>query len=517
MLVLLYFLSGMTVNSKVDSVVLYSDRAMVTRVADINLDKSTEITFADLPGALDDASVRIRAQRLRVGEVLVNRGYVDRPHPMVKQLEDSVKALEISDRQFADEIAVLNEKEKFLQSIAVGGPDLISKEILAGKVAPESWRQGLRFMVDELLVTKKRVAEIERLRTELQKAIGAVKHELNDIRSVVENRKSIVFDCHPASSGNYRIKISYILHGANWRTYYEVRADPSVKKIGFVFFCKVSQRTNEDWENTKVVLSTAKPGVGGMQPVPVPWYITSRVKTAEALHFTATALAEEAIAVKGVTAVAVPAVEAGVSLWYPLPGRYTIRSGEPEKKIQLYEATFEGVFKYYIIPRVALLAYLTGEMQNKSDYLFLSGEASTYVGDDFTGTVPMPTIAPDESTTVSFGIDERVRVARELKKSRVSHGGLFSSKTKREFVYENVVKNFHDESIECTIVDQIPVPQDPNLKVSIAKLEPEPTEEDKDRGIYYWRIPIAAGAEYKITVSFTVEAPADREIEGLLP
>ncbi|MDH4210809.1 MAG: DUF4139 domain-containing protein [candidate division WOR-3 bacterium] len=519
MIVLFCLFSTVAVNSKVDSIVLYSDRVMVTRVTDINLDMATELIFADLPGALDDFSVRVRAQGLKVGEVQVKRGYVDKPHPMVKQLEDSLKVLEISNRQFADEISVLHEKEKFLQSIAVGGPELVSKEILTGRVAPESWRQGLRFMVDELITTKRRSAEIERLRVELQQAIGAVTRELIDLKSTVGNRKSIVFDCHPDSPGNYRIKVSYVVRGANWRTYYEVRANPSVKKIKLTYFSKIYQRTNEDWENAKVVLSTAKPGMGEIHPIPVPWFITSRAKRSQVVYSAPTAVAEEGIEVRGVTAVAAVAtpVEAGVSVWYPLPGRYTVRSGEPEKKIRLLEREFDGDFKYSIIPRVTLFAYLTGELQNKSDYLFLSGEASTYVGDDFTGRVQMPTIAPDESTTVSFGVDERVRVERELQKSKVSHGGLFSSKTKHEFVYENNVKNFHDKEIECTIVDQIPVSQDPDLKVSSVKLEPKPTEENKDRGIYYWRVPIAAGAEYKIMVSFTVEAPADREIDGLLP
>lgn len=517
MIVLFYLLSVIVVNSRVDSVVLYSDRVMVTRIADINLDKSTDLTFADLPGALDDASVRISAQGLKVGEVMVKRGYVDKPHPMVKDLEDSVKVLEIKDRALSDELHVMREKEKFLQSIAVGGPELISKEILSGKVAPESWRQGLRFMVDELITTKKRVAEIERLRVELHKEISTVTREVNDVKSKVGNRKSIVFDCHPDVPGNYRIKVSYILRDANWRTYYEVRANPSIKKVDFTYFSKIFQRTNEDWENTKLVLSTAKPGLAGVQPMPLPWYIMSRAKRSQALQLSAAAMAEEAIAVKGVTAVAVPPVEAGVSVWYPLPGRYTIKSGEPEKKIQLFETAFEADFKYYTIPRITLHAHLTGEMLNKSDYLFLSGEASTYVGDDFTGKVVMPTIAPDESTTVSFGVDERVGVERDLKKSKVSHGGLFSSKTKHEFLYENRVKNFHNKDIECTIVDQVPVPQDPDIKVSSVELEPKPTEEDKDRGIYYWRVPIAAGDEYKVTVGFTVEMPADTEIEGLLP
>lgn len=520
MIVLLCMLSMVVVSSRVDSVVLYSDRVMVTRIADVRIENATELTFADLPGALEDNSVRIGAQGLKLGEVRVVKGYVDKPHPRVRYFEDSIAALQIRDRRFADELSVLKEKEKFLQSIAVGGPELISKEIYSGKVSSESWRQGLRFMVDELIAAKERAAQIERLRIELRKQITAVTHELHDTKATVADRKSIVFGCHPDAPGDYRVKVCYILRGAYWRTYYEVRANPANKTIDLAYYGKILNRTNEDWENTKVVLSTAKPVLGGAQPTPEPWYV--RLQEEQPKAFERGARTENRLAVTAMTApvrtlVAEVPVDVGVSVWYPLPGRYTVQSGEPERRIQLLETAFDSDFEYYIIPRVNLYAYLTGEMQNKSDFLLLSGEASTYVGDDFTGKTSMPTIAPDESTTVSFGVDDRIRVERDLKRSKISRGGLFSGKTKHEFTYENRVRNFHNKTVECTIIDQVPVPQDPDIRISSIKLDPKPTEDQKDDGIYNWRVPLAAGAEYKITVSFTVEVPSGREVEGLLP
>ena len=521
MLYLLFFIIGTEVNSKIDSVVICSDRVMVTRIADVYLDKTTDIVFADLAGAIDDASVRVRASNLRIGEVQVRRGYEKSPHSKVKELEAKIKTMEIEDRTLSDEILVLKDKEKFLQTIAVGGPNMISKELLTGKVAPESWRIGLRFMTDELISAKKRGAEIERQRVDLSEKLNGARRELNDIRALVENRKTVIFDVSPEEAKNYRIQLSYIVYGANWRTYYELRADPSSRKIDLSYFGKIYQRTNEDWDNTRIVLSTAKPALGGAAPEPAPWYIylylprpaeESKLGYADlerpAVTTTASPAAEEAPA---------PPIEAGISIWYPLPGRYTINSGDPEKKIQIYETTINADFEYFIIPRITELAYSTGKMQNTSDYLLLAGEASTYVGDDFTGKTYLSTIAPDESTTVSFGIDERVKVKRELKKSKISKGGLFSNKTKYEYTYENTISNFHNKEVKCTIVDQIPIPQDPDIKVSSIKLEPKPDEEDKDLGIYYWRLALGAGKKFIITVNFTVEAPKDREIEGLMP
>lgn len=518
MITLLFFLINLDVFSKIDSVVIYSDRVMVTRLANVYLDRSADLVFFDLPGAIDDASVRVKAKGLKIGEVQVKRGYKDEPHPDVEKLKRKIEALKIKDRTYADEVAVLKDKEKFLQTIAVGGPEVISKEIITGKVSPQAWRQGLSFMVDELLSAKMRMAEIERVRRELQDEIDVFQRELNDIRSIVENRKTIIFDGHPEGAKNYRIQLSYILYGASWRTYYELRAQPSKGNIGFSYFSKVAQRTGEDWENTKLVLSTAQPALGGAAPTPTPWYIDHYQYARAGRGFLAeTEAPREALIMEEVAVIAAPPVEAGVSIWYPLPGRYTIKSGDPEKKIKIFSTSFKADFEYFIIPRITQLAYSTGKMKNTSDYLFIAGQAGTYVGDDFTGKTYVPTIAPDESTTVSFGVDDRVKVKRELKKSKVSKGGLFSGKTKYEFTYENTVKNFHNKKIQCTIVDQVPIPQDPDIKVKDIKIDPESTEHDKDIGIYYWKISLDPRAEYKITISFTVEAPSDSEIQGLMP
>ncbi len=525
MLPILFFLIGIEVNSKVDSVVIYRDRVLVSRVAYVNLEKSTELVFAHLPGIIEDQSVRIKAKDLIIGEIQVKRGYEKEPHPKVKDFEAKIKNLEIEDRGLSDELTVMKETEKFLGSIAAGSSEIITKEITTAKVSPQSWRQGLNFIVDEYVKVKMKIATIERKRLDLKEKIDALKRELNDIRADVEHRKAVVFDVHPSSSKSYKVEVTYVLSGGRWRTYYELRGYPSEKEIEISYYSKIAQRTGEDWENTKIVLSTGMPAMGGTAPTPEPWYISLYRPPLEAAEDykraekeAARPMAMPATTVSGtIMAPPAPPVEAGVAIWYPLPGRYTIKSGDQERKVLIKKTTFDAEFEYFTMPRVNQTAFLTGKAKNTSDYLFISGEANTYVGDDFTGKIYFPTIAPDESTAVSLGADERVKVTREAKKMLVKKGGLFGGKTKYEFTYENVIENFHTKEIKCKIVDQTPIPADPKIKVGSLQFEPKPAEEDKDRSIYYWPTSIKPKGKYIIKVSFTVEAPADIEIQGLLP
>lgn len=508
--------------SRIESVIVYSDRVLVTRLISVNLKEPTDIVIPDLPGALDDQSVRTKAKGLQIGEVQIKAGYFEKKRPEVKEIENKVQRLMIEDRNLSDEIVVMQDKQKFLGTISVSGPEVISNELFSGKISPTVWRQGLKFIVDGLLKSKTRIAQIERRRVEIKRKVDGLKREVNDIKSILQNRKTVIFGAYPKGAQKYRIELSYIIYGASWRTYYELRVSLSAGTVGLSYFGKINQRTGEDWDNTKIALSTAQPVLGGAAPEPQPWYINLYVPRPAKKAQVAASRAAPAPAELGADMLRdeyqeiAPPVDTGIAITYPLPGRYSLKSGEPEKKVKIFEKVLDADFEYFIIPRIAELAYSTGKFKNTTDYLFLAGDSNTYVGDDFTGQTYLETIAPDEKATVSFGADDRVKVERKTKKYKVTKGGLVKKITKYEFVYENIIKNFHHKGIKCKIVDQIPITQSPDLKITDIKISPKPTKEEKDRGIYYWETLIAPTKEYKINISFTVEAPYDAEVEGLM-
>src|SRR5512137_314596 len=135
MTAVLFIIQALTVSSQVDSVVVYPHQVLVVRSASVSVSGSGELVFPGLPGALDDNSVRIKAPGIRVGEVQVRRGYLAEPTPEVKRLQARLQELEDQLKGLDDEGAVLKAKEEFLNSVKLGAPQLISKELQEGKVA----------------------------------------------------------------------------------------------------------------------------------------------------------------------------------------------------------------------------------------------------------------------------------------------------------------------------------------------------------------------------------------------
>jgi hypothetical protein len=178
MSIVLLLVTALSVTSRIDSVVVYPHQVLVVRTASVTVSGSGELVFPGLPGALDDNSVRIKAPGIRVGEVQVRRGYLAEPTPEVKRLLARVQELEDQSKGLEDEGAVLKAKEEFLNSVKLGAPEIISKDLQQGKVATESWRGALAFVGDELMKVKARQMKLGREREEMQKQVQAARRAM---------------------------------------------------------------------------------------------------------------------------------------------------------------------------------------------------------------------------------------------------------------------------------------------------------------------------------------------------
>ena len=510
--------NGVNVSSKIDSVIVYSDRAVVIRKADVTLSGSDMLKFPDLSGMFDDNTVRIKAEGIKIGEVQIRRSYTDKPMGKVKELKDSIKYYEDKGRSLDNEGKVLEAKETFLNSVKLGSPEIISKELETGRVAPDAWRQALSFMAEELTNVKMRQLEIANKKSEVDKKIAAFRKELSDVQAVMENRKDILVEVEVKNPGTFPIELSYVIpYAVSWKPYYELRADPSAGTVEIGYFSKISQRTAEDWERVKVVLSTAAPTLAGVAPEPYPWYVS--IEEYKAMQAAPGMMrANDQMEVQSFTGKAeyeVPHIETGISLQYVIPGRLSLNNGEPAKKITLYQTKLPAEFEYYALPKVQEVAYLKGKLKNSTDYVFLTGDGNTYVGGEFTGATRIATIAPQESTEISFGTDERVKIKRELIKTFVSSSGLFSKREKKEFQYRTTVENYHARDVKIKLIEQIPVSQNKDVEVKVTKIEPSGYSENKDIGSYTWLPTIPSSQKFIVNLEYYVEYPKGKIVTGL--
>src|SRR5882672_4024247 len=114
------FSAPLSAKSTITAVTVYTDRAVVTRSAPLDLGATgvTEVTFEKLPANLLDQSLQVSgrgAAQVTILDVTARAAYVDfTPNERVKALEDELRALAKQKRVLDDRALVLASQEKTL-------------------------------------------------------------------------------------------------------------------------------------------------------------------------------------------------------------------------------------------------------------------------------------------------------------------------------------------------------------------------------------------------------------------
>ncbi len=520
MFLIITLLFNLTVEGRISGVVVYPDRALITRVVPLELTGETEIIIPNLSGFLDETSVKIRGENLMIGDVKVKRGYIEKPSAQVLELEKRIKETEERIRKKEDEKAVLKAKEDFLNSIKLGTPEIIGKELREGRISPAAWKEAINFLGTEYSQLKMRAIEIEREQEELNKKLSALRKELADIKALTENKKEITLRVLPKREGKTELFLEYLIpQEVFWKPTYEIYADMENKTASLSFYTKVWQRTGEDWEGVDMKISTARPTQFVSLPEPYPWYVdimeeyplakekgllmTPSVKTER--------LDEMAEGVEWVRR-----VETGISLQYSIPKQVRLKSGEAEKRFLISQTRFPAEFEFYSFPKANELVFMKGRVFNNGEEIFLSGEANTYIGSEYTGKITIPDFTPQETLNINFGSDERVKVKRELVKVFTAKtGGLFGKREKKEFLYRITLENHRPGDIKFTLLEQYPISRSSEISVKVTRVFPERFVEDKEEGKITWEGELASGKKFTCELGFTVEYPRGKRVSGL--
>ena len=82
--------------------------------------------------------------------------------------------------------------------------------------------------------------------------------------------------------------------------------------------------------------------------------------------------------------------------------------------------------------------------------------------------------------------------------------------------YRVEIENYHDRSIEITVLDQLPVPQDELIKVELLKDSTKPTEVDLDgrKGVLSWVRMVEPKDKELILFGYAVTFPVGETVLG---
>lgn len=530
------------VDSKISAVTVYTDRAVVTRSATVELTGGTiELTFANLPQALDERSLQVSgrgtAQAL-ILDVSAKQTYVDfTPNARVKELEDQLRELGRLMRGLDDRGGVLQAQVAMLERMEAALFAPPAKDVPRPDLG--DFTKSMAYLTEQKAKIAGDRAGLDDERTDLQAKIDAVQAQLNELRGTGgRSFKTVTVRVAAQQPGNLDVALSYTVPGASWAPSYDARVLSGERAVAFGYFGIVRQGTGEDWKDVALTLSTARPGLGGAAPVLVPWnldvidLIALRKGEMEATYAKASRrelamAAPAAINMQTFTTNALPpppefdattasaTVEAGAtSASFKIATASSIPSDNSPQKVPITAAKLNAQPEYLTVPKRQATAYLTAKVYNNTEFPLLAGEMNVFLDGTFVATSRLRTVMAGEKFDLALGADEGISVKHKRVNKFTEDTGLTNSGKRITYEYLITVQNNKKTAERVIVVDQVPLSR--NEKIVVKVLAPDgkevkPTEE----GSLKWTLELKPAEKRELTIKFTVDYPKDVDVSGL--
>jgi uncharacterized protein (TIGR02231 family) len=521
------------VDAPVVAVTVFTDGARVQRAGTVNLGPGPRtVVIGDLPDTVDAASVRVtaRGQDLALINVEVHREFHAEPvrdetarlRAEVDRLRDAVSALDDSD---AAERAGLD----FLGHLSGAAASAFARAVSFGRLGQDELDRMAGHLTAGTADALGRRREISARTRAAAREVEAAENQLAIAEMKAENSSatvSVSAALEARSATDTTVELSYHVTGASWRPLYDLVLDGD--RLAVNYLAEVTQQTGEDWPEAELTLSTTRRGAHQTLPELTPWYIGPArpprpAMAMKTMRARAGGDTDEPVAYAAAASVGAPQPEAApilaaagdssTGLVYRVQRPMSVPSdGEPHKTT-VTRLDLDAALDYLTVPALASEAYLRATVTNTSEMLLLPGVARAFRGTTYVGETWLETVAGGEEFELQLGVDDQVRVTRELRRRHASKAILGGTRTV-DVGYEITIANHLPGPARVTVKDHFPVSTDGAVKVRLRDSSPAP-EEQTDLGELAWNLSLRGGESAKLQYRFTVEHPGDITVSGL--
>jgi len=510
----------------VDRVVIYADRAEVTRRTTVSCSADrARALFPLLPAGLDVRTLRASASG-RARAV----GTSSRPVTREQNLDQRAAELQQRIRRLDQQIRVVDEQRGLLdkrlatlfayQNYFV---NLASESMRNARPDTGRWSQVLEFLRTQRLDGVAKTAGLAVQRRQFARQRELLQRRLAHLapartRSGLE--VEVAVECRGESTVG--VSLSYVVAGATWKPEYDLRFLPGGRggvgpgRLELGVSVVVRQSTGEDWENARLLLSTAKPRLGAETPYPARLTVYARETGKEKVLVEATERRESLAGSGGQVSTRAPSAAAledrGQSFALVMPRRVTVRSDGRPYWMPLDRASARARARLVAVPKLRPAVFQVVKFRNPAPYPLLAGRAHVFRRGSFVGDVSVKYTAPGEPVEVSLGPDGRFRVERREIGDKDRGPGFLSSTKHIERAFRILVQNNSRSAQTVEVTENIPVSKIEDVEVELGEKTSKGYQLDAHRGFVTWKLRLPAGREKGIDLAYTIHLPEDWKV-----
>lgn len=504
-----------------NQVVVYPDRAQVTRVAPATCGARVPLRFDSIPPAAAADSFRAR----------INGGTIDglRSELVKREAEFGAKreAVNVLLEALRDERRVLDDAQRRAQDQARRAQHfstvmttLISREMAQERPDLKAWQLAFDSALSSALAASKASAETEQKVAELGRREAELRRQLDTLEVSGQKQSysvEVLISCPAGTTA--QVSLTYLVGGAAWVPVYEARADDR-NAVELSTYATVHQETGEDWPEVDLVFSTAAPAQNATPPSLKKLLVSATerapekkvlVRREEPVAGLSTGASDPAPP----TTPGVVAKNQGLSVQLQVPEKTRILGDGTAARVFVGLAKLKAAYEVRALPKLYPIAFRVAELTNSLGWPLLPGWVAVFRPSGLVGRYELERVAQGAPFTLTFGVEESVRVKRVVLEELKRDAGLFADTKRFTYAYRFEVANYGKTALEVSVVDHLPISGLADVTVSVAEKTTPGYQLGPVDGIAKWKLSLKTQERKSIDLAFRVDVPSSYETGDL--
>ncbi|OLR95214.1 mucoidy inhibitor MuiA family protein [Actinokineospora bangkokensis] len=515
------------VDAPIVAVTVYPGQARVTRRGTAALAPGEQrVLVGGLPLGLHPDSVRVsgRGPATVLGVDVGQERHASTPDEAVAGLEERRDALRLRLQELTDQDQVLSGRADLLAALATRAGSSFAQALARGEAEPARVAEVGDALAGQLTAVLAERRALSETRQRAQAEFEEAQRRLADRGRVrAPDRRVVAVELGVSQAGEVELEVSYLVDAAGWESRYDVRLSGGALRL--TWYGLVTQHSGEDWPECELRLSTARPAASIDVPELSPWFLdverplpppAPMVRAMADSSFGAAApmaAAPAGAAAKPVFEAVAQVEHAEASTTYRPTRPVAVPADGSSHRTTVAQVDLPAALDHVAVPLRGPEVYLRATAVNNSPHTLRPGRAALFHDSEFVGVTDLATWAPGEEVELTLGIDDRVRVERELTR-RAAGKAVMGGTRRQEVSYRITVGNHGPRPARIAVVDQLPVSRTESAVVRDVVVQPQPAE-STELGELTWRAELQPGQTWEITFSFRVDFAKGVAVRGL--
>lgn len=548
--------NAVAVASSIKKVTVYSDRALVSREAAVKLGGGTTVfAFKQLPGWVDDGSVRAATTAGRIVDVRVGRSYLARAtEKSFRKAEEDARVLNERLAALDDELKVLDAEAKQVEDIKSFSLAKLDKDVAGGSAVPgavnvpgsvgvPTYAAVVDFIAAKMREIAKGRRAVQAERAKLAPETEAINKRLEDLRGLTQLEETRVFvTVQSGAAESAQVQLSYMLPGATWEATHELRAaDGDASTAELTSYAVVTQVSGEDWDQAELTFSTQSSTASVRIPELEALTLGDTRTTTRSVETQSASFKRAEAAFQGQNRLWNKRAQSSTSFEQTYQTNFEVLQVTQGKTVQIFQslqqrgttAQFKAMSPSAIradgrsvrvpigraslktkkaivaAPEQSLNAAQTLETVNEGGQSLLPGSVALYQAGAFLGMTNLDFVADGEPFALFLSGADQLKLSRVLDKKRSAL--VRKQRTQMQVAFVVTVENLSTKPMSMKLADRIPVSEDKDIIISGVKVSPDVKPDSK--GILKWPLTLQAKEKRTFEIQYQIEYPPTLVVE----